>query len=200
MVAFWVGHGVRVFRVDNPHTKPFAFWEWMIADIRADHPEVVFLAEAFTTPARMQLLAKLGFNQSYTYFTWRNTRRELEEYVMELSAIADYYRPNFFTNTPDILHEYLQHGGPPAFEARLVLAATLSPAYGIYSGFEWYENEPLRAGSEEYADSEKYDDPLPRRSTARCSTGCVRSTGSGGSATRSIISTTSRSSRPATTT
>jgi starch synthase (maltosyl-transferring) len=156
VVAFWVGHGVRVFRVDNPHTKPFAFWEWLIADIRTAHPDVVFLAEAFTTPARMQLLAKLGFNQSYTYFTWRNTRYELQEYVTELSAITDYYRPNFFANTPDILHEYLQQGGPPAFEARLVLAATLSPAYGIYSGFEWCENEPLRAGSEEYADSEKY--------------------------------------------
>jgi starch synthase (maltosyl-transferring) len=156
VVAFWVGHGVRVFRVDNPHTKPFAFWEWLIADIRSAHPDVVFLAEAFTTPARMQLLAKLGFNQSYTYFTWRNTRAELEGYVTELAAITDFYRPNFFANTPDILHEYLQHGGPPAFEARLVLAATLSPAYGIYSGFESFENEPVRAGSEEYADSEKY--------------------------------------------
>jgi starch synthase (maltosyl-transferring) len=104
----------------------------------------------------MQLLAKIGFNQSYTYFTWRNTRHELEEYVEELGSIADYYRPNFFANTPDILHEYLQHGGPGAFDARLVLAATLSPSYGIYSGFEWFENEPVRAGSEEYADSEKY--------------------------------------------
>jgi starch synthase (maltosyl-transferring) len=156
VVAFWVGHGVRVFRVDNPHTKPFAFWEWMIADIRSTHPDVIFLAEAFTTPARMQLLAELGFNQSYTYFTWRNTRHELEEYVGELSALADFYRPNFFANTPDILHEYLQQGGPAAFDARLVLAATLSPSYGIYSGFEWFENQPVRAGSEEYADSEKY--------------------------------------------
>jgi starch synthase (maltosyl-transferring) len=156
VVSFWVGHGVRVFRVDNPHTKPFDFWEWMIADIRATHPEVVFLAEAFTTPARMQLLAKLGFNQSYTYYTWRNTRREIEEYVTELAAITDYFRPNFFANTPDILHEYLQHGGPAAFDARLVLAATLSPSYGIYSGFETFENEAVRAGSEEYADSEKY--------------------------------------------
>jgi starch synthase (maltosyl-transferring) len=150
---------VRVFRVDNPHTKPFAFWEWLIADIRGRDPEVIFLAEAFTRPVPMRELAKLGFSQSYTYFTWRNSRLELEEYVSELahSGMELYFRPNFFVNTPDILHAYLQDGGPPAFRARLILAATLSPSYGIYSGFEDYENVAVHAGSEEYVDSEKYE-------------------------------------------
>jgi starch synthase (maltosyl-transferring) len=158
VVLHWVGHGVRVFRVDNPHTKPLPFWEWLIEEVRRDHPDVIFLAEAFTRPAMMRALAKIGFNQSYTYFTWKNTRAELEEYVTELATeTADYYRPNFFANTPDILHEYLQRGGRPAFEARLVLAATLSPSYGIYSGYERCENVPLRPGSEEYLDSEKYE-------------------------------------------
>jgi starch synthase (maltosyl-transferring) len=158
VVLHWVAHGVSIFRVDNPHTKPLAFWEWLIADVRRDHPEVIFLSEAFTRPATMRALAKLGFSQSYTYFTWKNTRAELEEYVTELATeTADYLRPNFFANTPDILHEYLQHGGRAAFEARLVLAATLSPSYGIYSGFESFENVPLRNGSEEYLDSEKYE-------------------------------------------
>jgi starch synthase (maltosyl-transferring) len=158
VVLHWVGHGVRIFRVDNPHTKPLPFWEWLIGEVRRDHPDVVFLAEAFTRPAMMRALAKIGFNQSYTYFTWRNERWELEEYVTELATeTADYYRPNFFANTPDILEEYLQVGGRPAFEARLVLAATLSPSYGIYSGFEACENLPLRSGSEEYLDSEKYE-------------------------------------------
>jgi starch synthase (maltosyl-transferring) len=158
VVLHWVSHGVRVFRVDNPHTKPLSFWEWLIDEVRRQHPDVIFLAEAFTRPAMMRELAKIGFNQSYTYFTWKNTRAELEEYVTELATeTADYYRPNFFVNTPDILHEYLQRGGRPAFEARLVLAATLSPAYGIYSGFERIENVPLRSGSEEYLDSEKYE-------------------------------------------
>jgi starch synthase (maltosyl-transferring) len=158
VVLFWIGHGVRVFRVDNPHTKPLPFWEWLIDEVRGEHPDVIFLAEAFTRPAMMQLLAKIGFDQSYTYFTWKNTRAELEEYVGELAGeMAAYHRPNFFANTPDILHEYLQRGGPPAFEARLVLAATLSPSYGIYSGFERCENVPLRPGSEEYLDSEKYE-------------------------------------------
>ncbi len=153
----WVEHGVKVFRVDNPHTKPLAFWEWMIAEVRGRDPEVIFLAEAFTRQAMMRALGKAGFNQSYTYFTWKNTRHELEEYLTELTTqTADFYRPNFFANTPDILHEYLQHGGPPAFAARLVLAATLSPSYGIYSGFERHENVPVRPGSEEYMDSEKY--------------------------------------------
>ena len=158
IVLHWIAHGVHIFRVDNPHTKPLPFWEWLIAEVRRDHPNVVFLAEAFTRPAMMRALGKLGFNQSYTYFTWKNTRYELTEYVTELATeMADYYRPNFFANTPDILHEYLQLGGRPAFEARLVLAATLSPSYGIYSGFEACENVPLRLGGEDYLDSEKYE-------------------------------------------
>jgi len=158
VVLYWVDHGVKIFRVDNPHTKPLPFWEWLIAEVRREHPDVVFLAEAFTRPAMMRALAKVGFDQSYTYFTWRNTRRELEEYVTELaSETKEYYRPNFFVNTPDILHEYLQTGGRPAFEARLVLAATLSPSYGIYSGYERLENIPVKPGSEEYLDSEKYE-------------------------------------------
>jgi starch synthase (maltosyl-transferring) len=157
VVLFWVGHGVQVFRVDNPHTKPVPFWDWMIREVRADHPQVIFLAEAFTRPAMMTTLAKLGFSQSYTYFTWKNTRWELEEFIGDLLEWAPYYRPNFFANTPDILHEYLQRGGRPAFQARLVLASTLSPTYGIYSGFEGCENVPVRVGSEEYLDSEKYE-------------------------------------------
>jgi starch synthase (maltosyl-transferring) len=159
IVRHWVDHGVRVFRVDNPHTKPLPFWEWLIAEIRATHPDVIFLAEAFTRAAMMRSLAKVGFSQSYTYFTWKNSRHELQEYVTELahSEMAEYYRPNFFANTPDILNEYLVDGGPPAFSARLLLAATLSPTYGIYSGFESFENVPVRAGSEEYLDSEKYE-------------------------------------------
>ncbi len=158
VVFYWIGHGVRVFRVDNPHTKPLPFWEWLIAEIRAEHPDVVLLAEAFTRPTMMRALAKLGFNQSYTYFTWKNTKAELTEYVRELAGeMSEYYRPNFFANTPDILHEYLQRGGRPAFEARVVLAATLSPSYGIYSGFERCENVAIAKGSEEYRDSEKYE-------------------------------------------
>ena len=156
VVLTWVERGVTVFRVDNPHTKPVPFWEWLIDEVRRDHPEVIFLAEAFTRPAMMTTLAKSGFAQSYTYFTWKNTRWELLEFMGQLLDWSEIYRPNVFTNTPDILHEYLQRGGPPAFEARLVLAATLSPAYGIYSGFESFENVPLREGSEEYLDSEKY--------------------------------------------
>ncbi|HVM17063.1 MAG TPA: alpha-1,4-glucan--maltose-1-phosphate maltosyltransferase [Gaiellaceae bacterium] len=157
VVQTWVDRGVRVFRVDNPHTKPVPFWEWLIAEIRAKDPEVLFLAEAFTRPAMMQTLGKAGFAQSYTYFTWKNTKGELTEFLGDLLEWAPYYRPNFFANTPDILHEYLQHGGRPAFEARLVLAATLSPTYGIYSGYEHCENVPVRPGSEEYLDSEKYE-------------------------------------------
>jgi starch synthase (maltosyl-transferring) len=157
IVLLWVERGVRVFRVDNPHTKPLPFWEWLIAEVRASHPDVIFLAEAFTRRAKMMALAKLGFSQSYTYFTWKNSKWELTEYVEELAyATADYARPNFFANTPDILTAYLVDGGPPAFEARLVLAATLSPTYGIYSGFESFDNVPVRPGSEEYVDSEKY--------------------------------------------
>jgi starch synthase (maltosyl-transferring) len=158
VVVFWVERGVRVFRVDNPHTKPLPFWEWLIRAVRADHPDVVFLAEAFTRPALMYSLAKAGFSQSYTYFTWKNSKAELTEYVEELAGpVSDFFRPNFFANTPDILHEYLQTGGRPAFEARLALAATLSPSYGIYSGYEHVENVPVRPGSEEYLDSEKYE-------------------------------------------
>jgi len=159
VVLFWVERGVRIFRVDNPHTKPLAFWEWLIRDVRGKYPEVVFLSEAFTGPVRMAALAKVGFSQSYTYFTWKNAKWELTEYLTELtrSTWPEFFRPNFFANTPDILHEYLQQGGRPAFEARLVLAATLSPSYGIYSGFERCENVPLHTGSEEYLDSEKYE-------------------------------------------
>jgi starch synthase (maltosyl-transferring) len=159
IVVQWVDCGVKVFRVDNPHTKPFAFWEWLIKEVHERDRDVVFLAEAFTRRAVMRHLAKLGFSQSYTYFTWKNSRWELTEYVSELaySGEQEYFRPNFFANTPDILHAYLQHGGPPAFEARLILAGTLSPSYGIYSGYEWFENEAVREGSEEYLDSEKYE-------------------------------------------
>jgi starch synthase (maltosyl-transferring) len=157
VVQLWVDRGVKVFRVDNPHTKPVPFWEWLIREIRSRDPEVVFFAEAFTRPAMMQTLGKVGFGQSYTYFTWKNTGWELREFVDDLRDWNDYYRPNFFVNTPDILHRYLQQGGRPAFQARLVLAGTLSPSYGLYSGYEHVENVPLREGSEEYLDSEKYE-------------------------------------------
>ncbi len=159
IVLEWVDRGVRVFRVDNPHTKPFAFWAWLIGEVHARERDVIFLSEAFTRRAVMRHLAKLGFSQSYTYFTWKNSRYELTEYVSELaySGEQEYFRPNLFTNTQDILHAYLQHGGPAAFEARVVLAATLSPSYGVYSGFEHFENIPLREGSEEYLNSEKYE-------------------------------------------
>ena len=159
VVLFWVERGVRVFRVDNPHTKPVAFWEWLIREVRDRHPDVVFLSEAFTRPAMLTALAKAGFSQSYTYFTWKNTKGELTEFMTWLTRtlLPHFLRPNFFVNTPDILHAYLQHGGRPAFEARLILAATLSPAYGIYSGYEHLESVPVREGSEEYVDSEKYE-------------------------------------------
>jgi starch synthase (maltosyl-transferring) len=159
VVLHWVATGVKFFRVDNPHTKPFAFWEWLIAEVHKVDRDVVFLAEAFTRRAVMRELAKLGFTQSYTYFTWKNSRHELTEYVSELALTeeAEYFRPNFFPVTPDILHAYLVHGGPPAFVTRLVLAATMSPSYGIYSGYEHFENVPVREGSEEYLNSEKYE-------------------------------------------
>ena len=155
---FWIDHGVKLFRVDNPHTKSFRFWQWCIDEIRKMHPDAVFLSEAFTRPKVMRYLAKAGFSQSYTYFTWRNQAHELREYLTELTRteLQEYMRPNFFANTPDILNEYLVTGGRPAFEVRLVLAATLAASYGIYSGFELCENLPLRPGSEEYLDSEKY--------------------------------------------
>jgi starch synthase (maltosyl-transferring) len=157
VVLGWCERGVRAFRVDNPHTKPIPFWEWLIAEVRAVHPETIFLSEAFTRPAMMTTLAKVGFSQSYTYFTWKNTKAELVEFFEQLHSWSAFYRPNLFANTPDILHAYLQHGGRPAFEARLVLAATLSPSYGIYSGYEACENAPVREGSEEYLNSEKYE-------------------------------------------
>src|SRR5689334_8617441 len=157
IVLGWCARGILVFRVDNPHTKPMPFWEWLIREVRAVHPEVVFLAEAFTRPAPMTTLAKIGFSQSYTYFAWKNTKAELVEFVEQTRSWSAFYRPNMWPNTPDILHEYLQLGGRPAFEARLVLAATLSPSYGIYSGYEACENVPVRDGSEEYLDSEKYE-------------------------------------------
>jgi starch synthase (maltosyl-transferring) len=160
VVTFWAEQGIRIFRVDNPHTKPFGFWEWLIAGVKKEYPEAIFLAEAFTRPKVMYRLAKLGFTQSYTYFTWRNTKSEITEYLTELTQteVKDFFRPNFWPNTPDILHEYLQTGGRPAFIARLVLAATLSPSYGIYGpAFELMENVPREKGSEEYLNSEKYE-------------------------------------------
>ena len=158
VVRFWVARGVRIFRVDNPHTKPIGFWTWLIDSIQATDPDVLFLAEAFTRPPMMQGLGKRGFTQSYTYFTWRNTKAELVEYLTELTRtdMVFYYRPNFFANTPDILPPILQQGGPPAFKSRLALAATLSPSYGIYSGYELCENAAIE-GREEYLHSEKYE-------------------------------------------
>ncbi len=160
ILLFWIGHGIRIFRVDNPHTKSFGFWEWVIAEVKRDYPEVIFLAEAFTRPKVMYRLAKLGFTQSYTYFAWRNTKGELTEYFTELtrSEVRQFFRPNLWPNTPDILTEYLQMGGRPAFGARLVLAATLGANYGIYGpAFELCENRPKEFGSEEYLNSEKYE-------------------------------------------
>jgi starch synthase (maltosyl-transferring) len=157
VVRHWMDHGVRIFRVDNPHTKPVAFWERLLADINATDPDVIFLSEAFTRPPMMHTLAKVGFHQSYTYFTWRNSRQELEEYLGELAHRTSHFlRPNLFVNTPDILHEYLQHGGVPAFKIRAVIAALTGPSWGVYAGYELAENVPVRPGSEEYLDSEKY--------------------------------------------
>jgi starch synthase (maltosyl-transferring) len=159
VVLFWAARGVRVFRVDNPHTKPFRFWEWLIAEVQARHPDALFLSEAFTRPKVMRYLAKSGFTQSYTYFTWRNTRYEITAYLTELTqtAVREYMRPNLFANTPDILPEFLQYGGRAAFEIRLLLAATLGATYGIYGPpFETAAHEAVRPGSEEYLDSEKY--------------------------------------------
>ncbi len=156
---FWIDHGVRIFRVDNPHTKPFPFWEWCIAALRRDYPDTIFLAEAFARPKTMYHLAKLGFNNSYTYFTWRHTKEELIEYCRELydTEVAEYFRPNFWPNTPDILHEYLVHGGRPAHVIRLVLASTLSSAYGLYGPpYEHVDNRP-HPDREEYANNEKYE-------------------------------------------
>ena len=159
VVDFWIDRGVRIFRVDNPHTKPFAFWEWLIVEVKREHPDVLFLAEAFTRPKVMYRLSRLGFTQSYSYFAWRNTRAELTQYFIELTQtdVREHYRPHLWPNTPDILTEYLQLGGRPAFMTRFVLAATLGAGYGIYGpAFELCENRPLEPGSEEYLDSEKY--------------------------------------------
>jgi starch synthase (maltosyl-transferring) len=156
IVHLWMDHGVRIFRVDNPHTKPVSFWHRLLTEIRGTDPDVIFLAEAFTRPAMMHTLGKVGFQQSYTYFTWRTTKPELTEYAEELRDSAAHMRPNFFVNTPDILHAYLQYGGPAAFRIRAVLASMLSPTYGVYAGYELYEHVALRPGSEEYLDSEKY--------------------------------------------
>ncbi|MEO7195537.1 MAG: alpha-1,4-glucan--maltose-1-phosphate maltosyltransferase [Pseudonocardiaceae bacterium] len=156
VLLFWVQRGVRIFRVDNPHTKPPDFWQWLIWQVKDQHPDVLFLAEAFTQPARLYGLARLGFTQSYTYFTWRTGKQELTEYGTELASRVDEMRPNFFVNTPDILHESLQRGGPDMFAIRAALAATLSPSWGVYSGFELFENTPAAPGSEEYLNSEKY--------------------------------------------
>ena len=157
VLRHWMSHGVRIFRVDNPHTKPVNFWEWLLGRIRATDPDVLFLSEAFTKPPMMRALGTVGFHQSYTYFTWRNTRSELADYLHEVSHETSHVlRPNFFTNTPDILHAFLQYGGPPAFKIRAVLAATGSPSWGVYSGFELYEHVALKPGSEEYLDSEKF--------------------------------------------
>ena len=158
IVLFWVRQGVRIFRVDNPHTKPFAFWEWLIREVQSIEPNVIFLSEAFTRPKVMKALAKLGFTQSYTYFTWRTGKQELQSYLSEITGYPEreYFRPNFFVNTPDILPFHLQSGEPWIFKARVALAATLSSNYGIYNGFELLEHEPI-PGKEEYLHSEKYE-------------------------------------------
>ncbi|WP_244929288.1 alpha-1,4-glucan--maltose-1-phosphate maltosyltransferase [Nocardioides sp. W7] len=157
LVRHWMSHGVRIFRVDNPHTKPLAFWEWLLKEVRRTDPDVLFLSEAFTRPAMMHGLGAVGYHQSYTYFTWRTAKWEIEEYLTELSHESDHLlRPNFFVNTPDILHAYLQYGGPAAFKIRAVVAACGSPSWGVYAGYELYEHVAVKPGSEEYLDSEKY--------------------------------------------
>jgi starch synthase (maltosyl-transferring) len=157
VVRLWMSHGVRIFRVDNPHTKPLAFWEWLLAQVRATDPDVLFLSEAFTRPAMMHGLGAVGYHQSYTYFTWRNEKTEIEDYLREVATESDHLmRPNFFVNTPDILHAFLQYGGPAAFKIRATLAAMSSPSWGVYAGFELFEHVAVRPGSEEYLDSEKY--------------------------------------------
>ena len=157
IIKLWISHGVKIFRVDNPHTKPVEFWAWLLAEVRRTDPDVLFLAEAFTRPEMMGMLGKVGYQLSYTYFTWRNEKWELEEYVTELSTEMDtFYRPSFWVNTPDINPKFLQTSGPAGFTIRAVLAATLSPSWGMYSGYELFEHEPLKVGGEEYLDSEKY--------------------------------------------
>ena len=157
VVRLWMSHGVRIFRVDNPHTKPLPFWEWLLAEVRRTDPDVLFLSEAFTKPPMMHALGAVGFHQSYTYFTWRTARWELEDYLREVSSETDHLmRPNFFVNTPDILHAYLQYGGPAAFKIRAAIAATSVPSWGVYAGYELFEHVAVKPGSEEYLDSEKY--------------------------------------------
>jgi starch synthase (maltosyl-transferring) len=160
IVTYWAEQGFRIFRVDNPHTKPFVFWEWLVNDVKRNYPDVIFLSEAFTRPKVMYRLAKLGFTQSYTYFAWKNSSAELIEYFTEMTQtpVREFFRPNLWPNTPDILNEYLQKGGRPAFAARFILAATLGANYGVYGpAFELFENQPIQAGSEEYLNSEKYE-------------------------------------------
>ncbi|MDX1876109.1 maltotransferase domain-containing protein [Mycolicibacterium sp. 120266] len=157
VVQHWIAHGVKIFRVDNPHTKPPNFWAWLIGKVKDENPDVLFLSEAFTRPARLYGLAKLGFTQSYSYFTWRTAKWEITEFGQEIAKYADCARPNLFVNTPDILHESLQHGGPGMFAIRAALAATLSSAWGVYSGYELFEHEAVKPGSEEYLNSEKYE-------------------------------------------
>jgi starch synthase (maltosyl-transferring) len=156
VLQVWIDAGVKVFRVDNPHTKAINFWHWIIWDVKKSHPDVLFLAEAFTKPAMMHQLARVGFTQSYTYFTWRTEKWEIEQYGRELAGTAHYMRPNFFVNTPDILHASLQYGGPPMFKIRAVLASMMSPTWGVYSGYELFEHVALKPGSEEYLDTEKF--------------------------------------------
>jgi starch synthase (maltosyl-transferring) len=170
VVRYWIDQGVKVFRVDNPHTKPPDFWVWLIAAVKRTDPDVLFLSEAFTPPGRQYGLAKLGFTQSYTYFTWRTSKFELTEFGEQIAELADYRRPNLFVNTPDILHASLQHSGPGMFAIRAVLAATMGPSWGVYSGFELFEHRPLHEGSEEYLDSEKYE-LRPRDSAAALAEG-----------------------------
>jgi starch synthase (maltosyl-transferring) len=170
VLRHWIDHGVRIFRVDNPHTKPPNFWHRLLWEIKRDHPDVLFLSEAFTRPARLYGLARLGFTQSYTYFTWRTSKQELTEFGVDLVTHADEARPNLFVNTPDILHESLQRGGPAMFALRAALAATLSPSWGVYSGYELFEHAPREPGSEEYLDSEKYE-LRPRDFTAAMTEG-----------------------------
>jgi starch synthase (maltosyl-transferring) len=177
VISFWISQGIKIFRVDNPHTKPFAFWEWLIRETQREYPDAIFLAEAFTRPKVMYRLAKLGFTQSYTYFAWKNTKAELTEYFTEIteSPVSEFFRPNLWPNTPDILNEYLQKGGRPAFIARLVLAATLGGNYGIYGpAFELVENVPVREGSEEYLDSEKYQVRVWNRNGPKSLKGLIR--------------------------
>jgi len=156
MVMFWVEIGVTTFRVDNPHTKPANFWQWLISKVHETNPDIIFLAEAFTRPARLYGLAKVGFSQSYTYFTWKTSKYELTQFAEEIAAMSDVCRPNLFVNTPDILHASLQYGGRAIFAIRAALAATMSPLWGVYSGYELFENQAVAPDSEEYLDSEKY--------------------------------------------